>query len=183
MGQLTETRRPQALPAAVTIAASVVAIAGLGGLASDVRSEWYISLEKPSWQPPGWVFGPVWTVLYALLAVSAFLAWRDAHGPRRRPLLALYAANGPTSSSRPSSPSSQGSRSSSCSPRSSRWLCSSNPSRGSRRRRSCPMEPGSPTRRASTGRSRCRTRLARLTMHRTVHSLRTSDRVIATEEA
>src|SRR5829696_3820635 len=95
MGQLTPTRRPpHALPAAVTIAAAVVAIAALGGLASDVRSEWYVSLEKPSWQPPGWVFGPGWTVLYALLAVSAFLAWREAHGPQRRPLLALYAVNG-----------------------------------------------------------------------------------------
>src|SRR5215211_4763189 len=90
----TSTRGPHALPAAVTIAVAVVGIAGLGGLASDVRSEWYTSLAKPGWQPPGWVFGPVWSVLYALLAVSAFLAWRDAHGPRRRPLLALYAANG-----------------------------------------------------------------------------------------
>src|SRR5215204_3411557 len=94
MGGLRQTRPPHALPVAVTIAAAVVAIAGLGGLASDVRSEWYLSRAKPSWQPPGWVFGPVWSVLYALLAVSAFLAWRDAHGPRRRPLLALYAANG-----------------------------------------------------------------------------------------
>src|SRR5215208_5251362 len=94
MGGLTPTRPPHAVPAAVTIAAAVVGIAALGGLASDVRSEWYLSLAKPSWQPPGWVFGPVWTLLYALLAVSAFLAWRDAHGPRRPPLLALYAANG-----------------------------------------------------------------------------------------
>src|SRR5215204_6044166 len=85
MGGLRQTRPPHALPVAVTIAAAVVAIAGLGGLASDVRSEWYTSLAKPRWQPPGWVFGPVWSVLYALLAVSAFLAWRDAHGPRRRP--------------------------------------------------------------------------------------------------
>ena len=70
----TSTRPPHALPAAVTIAVAVVGIAGLGGLASDVRSEWYLSRAKPSWQPPGWVFGPVWSVLYALLAVSAFLA-------------------------------------------------------------------------------------------------------------
>ena len=63
MGQLAPTRRPHALPAAVRIAAAVVAIAGLGGLASEVRSEWYTSLAKPGWQPPGWVFGPVWTVL------------------------------------------------------------------------------------------------------------------------
>lgn len=85
---------PRQLPAVLTIAAAVVAIAGFGGLATDVQSEWYRSLEKPTWQPPGAVFGPVWTVLYGLLGLSAFLAWRDAHGPRRGPLLGLYGANG-----------------------------------------------------------------------------------------
>jgi benzodiazapine receptor len=54
--------------------AVVGGIAGLGGPATDVTSDWYRTLAKPSWQPPGWVFGPVWTVLYGLLALSAFLA-------------------------------------------------------------------------------------------------------------
>jgi translocator protein len=82
------------LPAALLVAAAVVGVAGAGGLATDTGSSWYRSLEKPAWQPPGWVFGPVWSVLYALLGLAAFLAWRDAHGPRRRPLLALFVANG-----------------------------------------------------------------------------------------
>lgn len=77
--------------AAVTLV--VVAISALGGLGVNTDSAWYQGLDLPSWQPPGWLFGPVWTVLYILLARSAYLAWRDADGPRRRPILALYAAN------------------------------------------------------------------------------------------
>jgi translocator protein len=77
--------------AAVTLL--VVAISALGGLGVKTDSAWYQSLALPSWQPPGWLFGPVRTVLYILLARSAYLAWRDADGPRRAPILALYAAN------------------------------------------------------------------------------------------
>lgn len=73
--------------------AAVAVVAAVGGAATDTTSDWYEGLEKPSWQPPGWVFGPVWTLLYVLLAVSAALAWRDVRGPRRRLVLGLYAAN------------------------------------------------------------------------------------------
>ena len=38
---------------------------------------WYESLDKPSWQPPNWLFGPVWTVLYIMIAVSGWLVWQE----------------------------------------------------------------------------------------------------------
>lgn len=38
--------------------------------------EWYTALTKPSWNPPNWLFGPVWSVLYLLMAISVWLVWR-----------------------------------------------------------------------------------------------------------
>lgn len=39
--------------------------------------DWYASLNKPPWNPPVWVFGPAWTLLYILMAVAAWLVWRE----------------------------------------------------------------------------------------------------------
>jgi tryptophan-rich sensory protein len=39
---------------------------------------WYAKLRKPAWNPPGWVFGPVWTVLYLTMAVAMWLVWKAA---------------------------------------------------------------------------------------------------------
>jgi benzodiazapine receptor len=65
-------------------AAAVVGTAVAGGLGTDVGSTWYERLDKPPWQPPGWAFGPAWTTLYALVAVSsARVLDRAAPGDRR----------------------------------------------------------------------------------------------------
>jgi translocator protein len=63
--------------------------AGLGAAASVNAAGFYGGLDKPVWAPPAGVFGPVWTVLYACMAVAAWLVWRSA-GPAVGPL-ALYA--------------------------------------------------------------------------------------------
>ncbi len=51
------------------------AAGGIGGFFMTGDSQWYMQLDKPFFMPPGWVFGPVWTVLYFLMAVSLFLVW------------------------------------------------------------------------------------------------------------
>jgi tryptophan-rich sensory protein len=53
--------------------------------------EWYFDLAKPSWTPPGWIFGPVWTLLYAMMGVAAWLVWKQTGFSRARAALSLFA--------------------------------------------------------------------------------------------
>lgn len=52
------------------------AAAAVGALASVEAATFYEALVRPAWAPPGWVFGPVWSALYALMGVAAWLVWR-----------------------------------------------------------------------------------------------------------
>ena len=56
----------------------VCQLAGIVGVLTTETgtSTWYRELAKPSFQPPGWVFGPVWTLLYALMGIAAWRVWR-----------------------------------------------------------------------------------------------------------
>ncbi len=51
---------------------------------------WYASLNKPSWNPPSWIFGPVWTALYLMMATAAWLVWRRGGWAEQRRALTLY---------------------------------------------------------------------------------------------
>jgi tryptophan-rich sensory protein len=58
--------------------AAVFAAGAIGGLAtSPAIPTWYRALHKPAFNPPDWLFGPAWTVLYLLMAVAVFLVWRS----------------------------------------------------------------------------------------------------------
>jgi tryptophan-rich sensory protein len=80
--------------APVAVAAAWAAlVAGLGGLLTDI-GPWYRSLAKPSWQPPDWLFGPAWTLIFALAAVAGIRAWRASRNPAdRRRIVTLFALN------------------------------------------------------------------------------------------
>jgi tryptophan-rich sensory protein len=53
------------------------AAGAVGAIASVDAASFYAQLSKPPWAPPGWVFGPVWSALYALMGVAAWLVWRS----------------------------------------------------------------------------------------------------------
>lgn len=65
------------------------AVAGIGAIASIDASIFYAHLAKPSWAPPGGVFGPVWSVLYFLMGVAAWLVWRTV-GLQRIPTILFF---------------------------------------------------------------------------------------------
>lgn len=66
--------------------------AAIGGLAtSRGLQEWYPALTKPSFNPPDWIFGPVWTVLYLLMGVALFLVWNNKTADRTLVVTALAA--------------------------------------------------------------------------------------------
>jgi translocator protein len=64
----------------IVLAAFIALCLGVGALAGFATSQsidtWYLTLNKPSWNPPNWVFGPAWTILYTMMAVAAWLVWQ-----------------------------------------------------------------------------------------------------------
>lgn len=61
-----------------------------GGIAAPAIADWYLTLAKPPLTPPGTIFAPVWTVLYLLMAVAAWLAWRTRSSSCRNSGLRLW---------------------------------------------------------------------------------------------
>jgi tryptophan-rich sensory protein len=76
----TTAPRPRAWLALSAFLLAAFAAAALGGMSPP--GEWYAALAKPSWNPPAWLFGPVWTALYTMMAVAAWRVWRTDHAER-----------------------------------------------------------------------------------------------------
>ena len=81
-------RRAHPIAGLAAFAVAVAAVAVIGSLSAVSAASDYAALEQPSWAPPSWLFGPVWTVLYVMIAFSGWLAWRA--GARRA--LVLFGA-------------------------------------------------------------------------------------------
>jgi translocator protein len=73
-----------ALPLLIGFASSYFTITGV--------DSWYTTIQKPSWNPPNWIFGPVWTTLYVLMGISLFLIWKAGTSKEtKRSALILFA--------------------------------------------------------------------------------------------
>lgn len=85
-----EARGGRSLLGLVGWLALCFAVAGFGS--QFMPGPWFAQLEKPAWNPPGWVFGPVWTLLYAMMAVAAWRVWGRGGWTANRTALALFLA-------------------------------------------------------------------------------------------
>jgi tryptophan-rich sensory protein len=66
-------------------------VAGLGGLATTSSvNDWYLTLKRPEWNPPGWIFGPVWTTLYFMMGIAAWLVWKNSPPEKSRLPIAIF---------------------------------------------------------------------------------------------
>ncbi|MFB9903695.1 TspO/MBR family protein [Allokutzneria oryzae] len=74
MSMAVRTPSPPVALAGFGVAVALVAV--VGALSSGDAAGTYTALRQPDWAPPSWLFGPMWTVLYVLLALSGWLYWR-----------------------------------------------------------------------------------------------------------
>lgn len=84
------------LPALLAFIALVAAVSAIGSAVTlPAVGSWYRHIARPAWNPPDWVFGPVWTALYLMIAVAGWRVWRRLPGtPARRlrhPAMRAYA--------------------------------------------------------------------------------------------
>ncbi|MDP3441893.1 MAG: TspO/MBR family protein [Ignavibacteria bacterium] len=68
-----------------------LAIGGIAGMfTTEAIPDWYATLNQPSFNPPNWVFGPVWTTLYIILGISLFLIWELPASKKRNQAILIF---------------------------------------------------------------------------------------------
>jgi tryptophan-rich sensory protein len=76
------------------LAASLLLPLGVGGVAgiftTDAIPGWYATLNQPSFNPPNWVFGPVWTTLYIVMGISLFMIWKLPASKQRNQAILIF---------------------------------------------------------------------------------------------
>jgi translocator protein len=79
----------------IVIAGSLALVTAIVGGTITVLDSWYHSLKQPGWAPPDYMFGVIWTAIFAMIAVSGVLAWEKAPTRRETEIsLGLFALNG-----------------------------------------------------------------------------------------
>lgn len=86
---MTLSRTRQLIGLTVWLAAAFIT-AGIGGVATMSAGSFYSQLVRPDWAPPGWLFGPVWTALFVMMGVAAWLVWRIGGFRGARTALTLF---------------------------------------------------------------------------------------------
>ncbi|NDK07941.1 tryptophan-rich sensory protein [Candidatus Gracilibacteria bacterium] len=70
------------IPILIGFTASFFTVSGI--------DSWYVDLVKPFFNPPNWIFGPVWTILYIMIGISFYLVWKEGFGNNKTRLLVIY---------------------------------------------------------------------------------------------
>ena len=78
------------LPVIICIALPLI-VGSVSGIATSGNiTTWYATLNKPAFNPPNYLFGPVWTALYLIMGISLFMIWRSPPGDARNYALAIF---------------------------------------------------------------------------------------------